>query len=283
MSKPLVGTACLADIAPSIGPGNAAPTKVRVRYAGAVMDNDVRARIGLIIPSSNVMTERQFRLYAPPDIQAHVQRMRLTGRHHVPALSALPSIVEAAQVLSDARCDAIVFHCTASSMEAGVEGDKRIVDAIAEATGGMATSTASAVRAALAALEVRRVVMVSPYAPQAHQHEVDYLAQAGIEVLGGQAMNFEPGVYASTSPSRWLEIVREHATPRAGAYFLSCTNIQSLEVIAQLEAELGKPVLASNQATLWYFLRLLGFTDTDPRLGRLFEVQSPASLARSVA
>lgn len=247
------------------------------------MDNDVRARVGLIIPSSNVMTERQFRLYAPSDIQAHVQRMRLTGRYHIPALSALPRIVEAAQVLADARCDVIVFHCTASSMEAGAEGDARIMKAIAEATGIQAASTASAVRAALDALQARRIVMVSPYAPAAHQHEVDYLAQAGIEVLGGQAMDFDPGVYPTTPASRWSEILRRHATPRADAYFLSCTNIQSLELIPALEAELGKPVLASNQATLWRFLRLLGFADPEPRLGRLFELGSTQALAASAA
>jgi len=245
------------------------------------MDNDVRARIGLIIPSGNVLTERQFRLYAPLDVQAHVMRLRLTRQYHVPPLEALPRILEAAQVLADAECDAIVFHCTASSMEAGVEGDRHIVQAIAQATGCRATSTASAVGAALEALAVRKVVLVSPYLTETHQHEIEFLAQAGIDVIGGRAMNFPSGQYASTTPERWLEIMRAEANPSAGAYFLSCTNIQSLETIEPLEAELGEPVLASNQATLWYCLRLLGHADVLPKLGRLFTIRSlePAGAA----
>ena len=61
------------------------------------MDNDVRARIGLIIPNGNVLTERQFRLYAPADIQAHIMRLRLTRQYHQPPLEALPRILEAAE------------------------------------------------------------------------------------------------------------------------------------------------------------------------------------------
>src|SRR5713226_5719829 len=150
------------------------------------MDNDVRARIGLIIPSGNVLTERQFRLYAPLDVQAHVMRLRLTRQYHVPPLEALPRILEAAQVLADAECDVIVFHCTASSMEAGVEGDRHIREPIAGATGRRATSTAAAFRVAREALALRKIVLVSPYQPANHQHEIEFLAQAGVQVIGGR-------------------------------------------------------------------------------------------------
>jgi maleate isomerase len=245
------------------------------------MDNDVRARIGLIVPSGNVLTERQFRLYSPPDVQAHAMRMRLTRQYHVPALEALPRIVEAAEVLADAACDVIVFHCTASSMEAGVEGDRQIVQAMAQATGSRCTSTASAVRAAFEALAVRKVVMVSPYQAESHEHEIQFLAQAGVDVIGGRAMNFPSAQYTTTPPQRWMDTIREEARPDADAYFLSCTNIQSLETIRPLEAELGRPIIASNQATLWYCMRLLGLEDVLPSLGRLFTLRSrqPAAAA----
>lgn len=245
------------------------------------MDNDVRVRIGFIVPSSNVMTERQMRLYAPANVQSHVTRMRLTRAYHVPPLEALPRIVEAAEVLADAGCDLIVFHCTASSMEAGVEGDRQIVAAMAKATGARCTSTASAVHAALEALAIRKLVMVSPYQPVSHQHEIDFLAQAGVEVVGGQAMDFPSSAYATTSPERWIEIIRAHQHPQADAYFLSCTNIQSLEAIEPLETELGRPVIASNQATLWYCLRALGLAERPAGLGRLFALKSldPATVA----
>ena len=49
---------------------------------------------------------------------------------------------------------------------------------------------------------------------------------------------------------------------------------ESLEAIVPLEAELGRPVIASNQATLWYCLRLLGLEDELTNLGRLFALKS---------
>jgi maleate isomerase len=85
---------------------------------------NVRARIGLIIPSSNRLTEPQMRRYAPPGVEIHVTRLRMTGATHVPLDQLMPRIVEATLALADARCDVIVFHCTASSMEAGLEGER---------------------------------------------------------------------------------------------------------------------------------------------------------------
>src|SRR3989337_300847 len=42
------------------------------------------------------------------------------------------------------------------------------------------------------------------------------------------------------------------------------------EAIEQLERRLGKPVVSSNQATLWACLMRLGIAHQDKRLGRLF-------------
>ena len=40
--------------------------------------------IGLIIPSSNRLTEPQFHRYAPPGVGIHVTRLRMTGKWHKP-------------------------------------------------------------------------------------------------------------------------------------------------------------------------------------------------------
>lgn len=53
--------------------------------------------------------------------------------------------------------------------------------------------------------------------------------------------------------------------------FISCTNFRAIEIIRKLEEETGKPVISSNQATLWYALRKLGLNDSIKGLGRLFE------------
>ncbi len=135
----------------------------------------IRARVGLIIPSSNRLTEPQFHRYAPSGVQYHVTRLRMTGPHHVPLPDLVPRIVEAAQMLGDAKCDLVVFHCTSSSMQAGLAAEQQVVEAIQRATGRPAITTASAAVEAFRALEARRLALVTPY-----PHEVTvYLASDG--------------------------------------------------------------------------------------------------------
>jgi len=231
-------------------------------------------RIGLIIPSSNRLSEPQFQRYAPPDVGVHVTRLGITRPDAPPATEMLDKIEEAASYLADARCDVIVFHCTGSSMEAGFAAERTIVDAISKATGRKTISTATAVLEAFRALGARRVVLASPYRQEVNDHERAFLAEAGVEVLRDRALDLpRSDGYINEPPETWLRIILEEADPRADAYFLSCTNIHSLDVIEELEARLDKPVVASNQATLWHCLRLLGRDDVVPGLGRLFTIR----------
>jgi len=65
--------------------------------------------------------------------------------------------------------------------------------------------------------------------------------------------------------------VVESVDEEVDAVFISCTNYRTFGIIEQLEADLGVPVVTSNQATLW---DALGHTDvdrTEVELGRLFE------------
>jgi maleate isomerase len=70
------------------------------------------ARIGLIIPSSNRLTEPQLRHFAPPSLGIHVTRLQMTGKWNRPLSALTEDIQRAASALADAKCDIIVFHCT---------------------------------------------------------------------------------------------------------------------------------------------------------------------------
>ena len=67
--------------------------------------------------------------------------------------------------------------------------------------------------------------------------------------------------------------MRANAREDAEAYFISCTAVRSLEVIADLERDLGKPVVTSNQAAAWHSLRKLGIKDEIAGYGRLLTLQ----------
>jgi maleate isomerase len=235
-----------------------------------------RTRIGLIIPSSNRLTEPQMHSYAPDGVEVHVTRLRMTGASHVPLAELIPRIVESTRALDDARCDVIVFHCTASSMEAGLEGERQVLHAMRTATNAHVATTATATSAALRTLGANRIILISPYVAATHQHEIDFLTESGLNIVGGRCLGL-PGSdeYIAVTPEDWLNIAKHEITAAAEAVFLSCTNIHSPQAIQPLEAAIHRPVVTSNQAVLWYALRACGQSDALPHLGRLFQLQLP--------
>jgi maleate isomerase len=217
-----------------------------------------RARLGLIIPSSNRLSEPQFRRFLPADVALHVTRLRMTGQHNKPLDQLLVDVAGAAAALGDAKCDAIVFHCTANSMEHGPEGEQQILAAIRESSGATALSTAQGVVEAFRACAMKRLVLVSPYRQSHNDHEIAYLRALGFETLHDVALDLpRSDGYLAAPPSLWVETVLANQRAEADGYFLSCTNTTQIDAIPALEAELGKPVINSNQATIWAAMKRL--------------------------
>ena len=227
-------------------------------------------RIGLIIPSSNRLTEPQFNAYAPPGLGVHVTRLRMTGKFRKPLSELTRPLTEAAQALSDVKPGVIVFHCTANSMESGLAHEKALVEIIEEASGCPTITTAQAITQAFDQSGIKKLVLISPYVQSTNQLEVNYLSETGYQVLHEVGLGLETHAYAAVTPQAWKAVVKENSRADADGYFLSCTNTRMIEAISDLERDLGKPVINSNQATLWACLKKLGIQHTDPRLGSLF-------------
>jgi maleate cis-trans isomerase len=229
-----------------------------------------QGRIGLIIPSSNRLTEPQFNRYAPPGVDVHVTRLRMTGKFRKPLDEMKRSLVEASEALSDVKPGVIVFHCTANSMEKGLAHESAIVEIIEKASGCPTLTTAQAITAAFNQLGIKKLVLISPYVKETNEHEVRYLNEAGYTVLHELGLGLETHGYSAVTPEEWRTIVQENARADADGYFLSCTNTRMIEAIGDIERETGKPAVSSNQATIWACLRKLGIEYSDASLGRLF-------------
>jgi maleate isomerase len=229
------------------------------------------SRVGLIIPSSNRMVEQEMARFFPPGVTLHVARLRMTGPHHMPLDQLLPRIEEATRTLTDARCDVVAFHCTATSMEEGMAGEERVVAAVSRAGATRATTTATAIRRALDVLGARRIVLVTPYSQTTTQEEAEFLHAAGCEVLHavGHALAGSDA-YCAAPPAFWRDATLAAARREADAYLVSCANIAAMGVIDELERRLGAPVITSNQAVLWDALVRIGRADMSGCPGRVF-------------
>jgi maleate cis-trans isomerase len=182
----------------------------------------------------------------------------MSGRWKRPFSKLIIDIERASEVLADAKPDLIVFHCTGASMQEGPDGDMRVLDLIRTRTGIEAISTAGAIVAALNALRIHRLVLISPYIQDTNDHEVAYLQALGFDVVHDIALGLKGSdEYIKVRPERWTEIAISNARPGVDGYFLSCTNTTQIESIASIEASLCKPVVNSNQAVLWASLKQL--------------------------
>jgi len=229
------------------------------------------ARIGLIIPSVNRLTEPQFTHFAPPGLGIHVTRARIAGKWRKPVTELAPIIAHAAGALADASPDLIVYHCTDSSMREGLDGERRILDIVRHESGIEAVSTSALVVEALNVLGNKKLVIISPY--QDNDVIIAYLQSCSFTVVHDVALRLPGHESSAAPPQRWVQTTLDNARDDADGYFLSCTNTTQIEAIEELEAMLGKPVVSSNQAVLWGAVKRLrgrlGGEIAMPRLGRL--------------
>lgn len=243
-----------------------------------------KARIGVILPTSNRMIEPQFMHYLPADLGVHFARARITGKWAAPIAELVPEIARAASALADSKPDLIVFNCTATSMKEGIAGDATILDTIRKETGIEAMSTAAAANKALHAMRMRRFVLITPYVQSSNDHEIDYFRDQGFEVAHDVALGLSGGdQFITVPPERWIELALANDHPGSDGFFLSCTNTTQIEAVEAIERATGKPAINSNQAVLWACLERLGATlktiGTSPIPGRLGALSAAVSSA----
>jgi maleate isomerase len=232
-------------------------------------------RLGLLIPSGNSVAETELRAMLPPEVAMLTTRLALRGSSEPELLAMLTDLDSAAHLVGHAEPDLIAFHCTAvSTFAPHLAADIR--GRITAAAGRPAIATADAILAALRVLRARRVLLVTPYIQVVHQREVDYLTANGLEVAGGSCLGIDMNTeMARLDPSAIAQQVRDAKRGTAAdVCFISCTAIRSGGLIADLEAELGMPVLTSNQVLAWHALRSLEVTTPVAGFGRIFD---PAS------
>jgi maleate cis-trans isomerase len=214
-----------------------------------------RAGIGIILSSSNRVVEGQLRAYAPPTLAIHVTRMRLAKARKQSMAEQLDIILQAAELVADAKVALIVLQASAFAMEKGPKTEEAVVDAIQQATKIPALTSTQAMVKAAKALGIKRLVNISPSSPATNEKEKNYLKEQGFEVLHGVGLNVGSGTGLRMTPDDWVDVIKVNARPDADGYFLSGSNTTIVEAIGMIEARTGKPVVSSTQATLWASVR----------------------------
>lgn len=231
-----------------------------------------RARIGVIVPKSNTTNEVEFNRMKPDGVTVHFTRFAL---HTNPAADGFKAMLadtrEGCEELKLCNVSTIAFGCTAASMACPPELLKATMQAV---TPVPCTSTALAINEALAVVGAKKIAVATPYTDQMNVGIKAFLERSGFTVLTikGLGLGATPETTSQLSRVPPNEVYAHAKTvdrPDADAILISCTDFGSLDVIAPLEAELGKPVISSNTATFRAALRGVGIGDRLEGYGRL--------------
>jgi len=234
-----------------------------------------RARLGLMLPSLNVTTEPEFYRMVPEGVTVHTTRMRLEKATQESYADLAKDVPDAVTLLSHSRVHAMAFACTSGSLFGGIGYDKAIIETMQKNTNLPCTTTSTAVVEALRAMGIRKVCVGTPYVVWVNQLEQKFLEGSGFEVasmrtivedvrevFGDVPDDAGPDVrflVNAVPPQRVYEFA-VHKVYRAecDGVFLSCMGLPTLGVIKLLENDLDKPVISSNQATLWKLMKMAG-------------------------
>lgn len=231
-----------------------------------------RGKIGIVVPANNSVIEPECWSAVPAGVAVYATRILARGDLTPEAIHRMEAQVDrAVDELEATGVDVIAYAdmVTTFIMETGWNEAK--VAAIAERTKCRALSAWTALRDALAALQVRRFALGTPYPATIHALAPAFFAGQGFTVVGDATLDVLAMRDVPKVDGTMLEAFIERL-PRAGAeaVVLLATDLPTFGSIERLEARLGCPVLSSNQMILWAALRAAGVADRLPRLGRLF-------------
>ena len=234
-------------------------------------------RLGFLVPPGNPTTEPEVFRLAPAGVTVHFHRMFLAGgepgSHHGQEernRQQAAHMDESARLLAMVKPAVIVMAHTATSYTIGREGEAALVAKIERATGIPFITAFGSVVAALRHLGAARVALATPYAREWTLRGKGHLEAHGIEVASWGHLDDVSNIYDET-PERAYDLARRVDVPQAQALFLSGVGMPTLDVLARLERDLGKPVVSSCSAMVWNALRIAGVKGKVTRFGRLFD------------
>lgn len=239
-----------------------------------------RAKLGLLIPANNTVIEPELTRYLPDGVSLHATRMVVEGPFASEALLRMEqSAARGLNELAQSQVDVQVYACMSTSLVKGREWDEAFTRRLEAPSGRVALFTAAAATmAALRALGVGRVAVLSPYPPTIHPLLRPFFASYGFDIDAN--VNLEISDYAAVnqqSPEQIYRIGRSIVTPGTEAVCLLATDLPTFPAIEALERDLRLPVVSTNQAILWCALHAAGVSETISGIGRLLSEMPPTA------
>jgi maleate isomerase len=237
-----------------------------------------RARIGHVAPSRGDTLVYEFYKMFPEDFM--ILNTTGTVRQLVDQdfEQQLQRIEEAVQDLVDNNCDSIIFSGSPLFTRLVFGTDREMGKRLTDKFGVPVAAGLTAEIEALKATNIKKLVVGTPYEDEINQRLKRYLEASGFEVLQISGYGVRKNAQLTDLPvhAAYKIAKRLYAKSReADGIFIACPRWPTISDVALLEEEIGKPVITSSQACIWYALKLIDIKQNVTGFGRLM-----ASLGR---
>ena len=237
-----------------------------------------RARMGVLVPFTNTNLEPDMALLRPEGVSLHFARMGGYDADEIPDETQMQGLGDAdleepLRLLAGVRPDVVLYGCTSATLTHGPAFDRDLAAHIKAQIGAQTVTAAGALVHALERVGAKRIGFASPYVPAINDMAVQFLADMGVETVARSEVSetLDNDGQGAMTPEDVLALGRAADHPEAEAIVLSCTDMRSVETLAALEAEVGKPVISSNQAMAFQAMEMLGIDRPMSGYGGLLE------------
>ena len=226
-----------------------------------------RARLGVLVPSGIVATEPEYGKMTPEGVSCHYHRIAFQGGGIENLKKVEEGLEDATRIMMHVHPAVMAMTGTGVSFAGGYGYDQKMIEKMKKINGNLpTTTTSSSAIDALHRLGVKKISMAMPYIEEVALAAVKFVEESGIRVLKKKWLSESP---ADIPPEKVYRLAREVDTAESEAIFLPCTGWHTIGVIEKLEGDLKKPVISSNQATMWNLLRLANINDKVQGYGQL--------------
>lgn len=236
-------------------------------------------KFGLIVPSTNTAVEKEFNWIRPRDLSWHTGRI-LIREPKLDSDATFEAFLEdlrselgnAIESVMTCKPDYLVMGMSAETFWGGVRGNEEFERSVRELSGLEVTTGASGTKAALDLFGARKIGVITPYQPVGDAQVQAYFEEMGFAVNGVYGLKSSSATsIADESPEKIRAAFLSVDGPDVDVLVQAGTNLEAVKVAAELEKELGKPVIAINLATIWHALRANGIDDRIEGYGSLLE------------
>lgn len=208
-------------------------------------------RVGVIVPSNNVVIEPEFYSSQIRSCTFHFTRIHVKSMETSDYVDMVAQVERALPELQSAGVDMVVYACLSTSFVFSRQWESDFVSQVRETMGVPGVTAAQAVCWALRTRSVTRLGLVSPYSAQLSTLGQEYFAGEGFHVVGCARLDVpDMAALGQLSPDRLLAAADElRPLPLDGVAFLS-TDVPTADPVARFEKAYARPAVGTNAALL---------------------------------